>query len=107
MIHSKPLTVEVLTVQLLNEHQHHSIDRPLPQRVPRRETFQPGSFSTIVLCVDGELQFTHEFIDKLVLQRHRVQVGNDLTSLVYSPGSEKMSPVPLTIRQRMCLERTR
>lgn len=71
------LTVEVLPIKLLNELQHHSIERALPEEVPRRETFQPSRLSFLVLGSNTEHQLLDHLLDEWVIQGYAVQFRND------------------------------
>ena len=84
----KLLTVEVLSVELLNELKHHAVYRPLIQHISRRETLGPGSLSTLVLGSDSHLELLDRIQHNRIIEIGSVHHGDDISSFVF-PVSPK------------------
>ena len=50
------LLVEVLTVELLDEHEHHAVEGPLPELVAGREALEPGRLAALVLSGESVVE---------------------------------------------------
>lgn len=91
MNHKYGLTVEVLSIQLLDKLQHHAVQSTLPQMVSSGKTFSPCSFSALVFSIDSKLKLADEFIDKTILFRYTIQGCNNGASLFTSARPKKMT----------------
>lgn len=71
------LTVEILTIQLLNELKHHPMSSPQPQLIPRGETFRPSRFPSFIFSIDGKVQFFNSLLHQRIVERNPIQQAND------------------------------
>lgn len=80
-------TIEVLTIELLDELQHHAVDRSFPKGIAGRETFRPCSFSIGILSTDRKHQLFNKFFDERIVQRDTVQFSDDRPRFHYPVSS--------------------
>lgn len=88
---TKSLTIEILSIQLLNKLQHHSINRSLPQRVSGGETFRPSCFSVFVFFVDSIFELCDGFFDDFVIDRDTVEFCYDFESFFTFSDTEEVT----------------
>ena len=86
-----PRTVEVLAVQLLYELKHHAVQRPLPQHIPRGETFCPGRLSALVLSFDTELKLVDSLKYESIVFWNAVELSDDGTGLGFLSATKEMT----------------
>lgn len=75
-------TIKVLSVQLLDELEHHPVSRPFPQSIARRETLYPGCLAAFVLGFDRFRKFSDVCFHHLGVDRDRIELCNYSTRLV-------------------------
>jgi hypothetical protein len=86
----RKLTVEVLSVQLLDELEHHPIERPLPKHVPGREALGPRRLPALVLRADRRLQLFQLLRNKGIVGARGVELRDYPTCVVDAPVPEQV-----------------
>ncbi len=84
-------TVKVLPIELLDELEHHAIQSPSPQVVSCRETSRPCRLPAFVFNTDTKHQLFHRLLDDCIVDRHTVELRNDLAIFLYSACAEKVA----------------
>ena len=80
-----------MPIQLLDELQHHPIDRPLPQRIPRRETLRPRRLPSFILSPDAVLKLADCRLYERVVLWHTVKLGHNGKGLFTTAGTEQVT----------------
>lgn len=89
----RPLTIEILAVQLLYELQHHSVSRPPPQEISSREALCPSGLSSFVFGIDSALQFLDGLGNNRVINGYTVELRDDYMCFLRLLQTKKVAPV--------------